>query len=132
VNRRWIWLFLAAWLTLGLLSLQPPISTNAQVQTLRFHHLTPAQGLAHEIVLCVLQDSQGFLWIGTQRGLNRFDGYTFTLYRHSISDQNSLSNDTIQALYEDSRGWLWVGTASGLDHLDPERHQVFRHPEVYE
>ena len=132
MNKRWFWLLLAAWLTLGLLSLQPPISTNAQLQSLRFHHLTPAQGLAHEIVLCVLQDRQGYLWIGTQRGLNRFDGYTFTLYRHSLNNPNSLSNDTIQALYEDSRGWLWVGTASGLDHLDPERHQVFRHPEVYE
>ena len=132
MNKRWFWLLLAAWLTLGLLSLQPPISTNAQLQSLRFHHLTPAQGLAHEIVLCVLQDRQGYLWIGTQRGLNRFDGYTFTLYRHSLNNPNSLSNDTIQALYEDSRGWLWVGTASGLDHLDPERHQVLRHPEVYE
>jgi len=132
VNKRWIWLLLAAWLTLGLLNLQPPISTNAQLQSLRFRHFTPAQGLAHDIVLCILQDSQGYLWIGTQRGLNRFDGYSFKLYRHSFNDPNSLTNDTVQALYEDSRGWLWVGTASGLDHLDPERQQVFRHPEVYE
>jgi signal transduction histidine kinase/ligand-binding sensor domain-containing protein len=132
VNKRWVRLFGAFFLTLGLLSLQPPLSTNAQLQSPRFQHLTTAQGLAHEMVLCVLQDRQGYLWIGTQRGLNRFDGYTFTLYRHSFNDPNSLSNDTIQALYEDARGWLWVGTASGLDHLDPERHQIFRHPEVYE
>ncbi|MCX8061296.1 MAG: histidine kinase [Anaerolineales bacterium] len=131
-SKRWLWVFFSGLLALGLLSLQPPLPTNAQFQTLRFLHLTPAQGLAHEIALSLLQDREGFLWFGTQRGLNRYDGYNFTLYRHSRDNPNSLSNDTIQALYEDSRGWLWVGTASGLDHLDLERQQGIRHPQIYE
>ncbi|MFN3307652.1 MAG: two-component regulator propeller domain-containing protein [Anaerolineales bacterium] len=131
-TKRWFGIIFAGVLALGLLSLVAPLSTNAQLQTLRFHHLTPTQGLAHGIVLSILQDRQGFLWFGTQRGLNRYDGYNFALYRHSLEDAHSLSNDTVQALYEDSRGWLWIGSASGLDHLDPERLQVIRHPEVYE
>lgn len=131
-TKRWFGIIFAGVLALGLLSLVAPLSTNAQLQTLRFHHLTPTQGLAHEIVLSILQDRQGFLWFGTQRGLNRYDGYNFALYRHSLEDAHSLSNDTVQALYEDSRGRLWIGSASGLDHLDPERLQVIRHPEVYE
>lgn len=131
-GKLWIGLVFASVLAFGLLSLQPPLSTNAQFQTLRFHHLTPAQGLAHEIVLSVLQDREGFLWFGTQRGLNRYDGYNFLLYRHSRENPNSLSNDTIQTLYEDAQGWLWVGTASGLDHLDTERRTIVHHPEIYE
>ncbi len=130
--KRWIGFSLATLLAIGWLSLRAPTAANAQIQTLRFHHLTTAQGLAHDIVLCVFQDREGFLWIGTQRGLNRYDGYHFTLFRHSRNDPNSLSNDTVQTLFEDSRGWLWIGTASGLDHLDPERHQVIHHPQVYE
>ena len=73
------------------------LSTPALAQTSspRFTHLTSEQGLSNDIVRCILQDSQGFMWFGTQDGLNKYDGYTSTAYRHLRSDPDSLSNNTI-------------------------------------
>jgi len=94
-DKRWVWTIFGTLLAIGLLSSQAPIPANAQIQTLRFHHLTTAHSLAHDIVLALQQDREGYLWFGTQGGLNRIDGYNFTLYRHSRNDPNSLSNDPI-------------------------------------
>jgi two-component system sensor histidine kinase ChiS len=67
----------------------------------------------------MLQDSQGFIWIGTQDGLNRFDGYTFTVYKNDPDDANSLSLNSILSLHEDDDGALWVGTwGGGLNYFD--------------
>lgn len=90
---------------------------RAQAPTPRFTSLTTEQGLSHNAVRCILQDSQGFMWFGTQNGLNRYDGYTFTIYRHRRSDPNSLSSNVITALYQDRAGTLWIGTIAGLDSL---------------
>jgi ligand-binding sensor domain-containing protein len=100
----------------------------AEVQTLRFTRLTTEDGLSHDTVRCVLQDDQGFLWLGTQNGLNRYDGYTFTVFRHRYADPTSLSDNTVSALYEDSAGQLWVGTVLGLDGLDRATRQFHHHP----
>jgi len=100
--------------------------------SVRFNHLTTADGLPHDIVQCILQDHDGYLWFGTQRGLSRYDGYSFTNFHHNRSDPDSLINDTINVIFEDSLGWLWVGTVSGLDHFDATRQKIVHHPEVYE
>ncbi len=87
----------------------------AQPPDPQFVHLTTADGLSHNIVHCILQDHYGFMWFGTQDGLNRYDGYTFTVYHHLRSDPDSLVHNTVNVLYEDRDGTLWVGTVGGLD-----------------
>ncbi|MEJ5200670.1 MAG: two-component regulator propeller domain-containing protein [Anaerolineales bacterium] len=112
--------------------LSPLQVVKAQSSNIRFNRLTTTDGLPHDIVQCVLQDHDGYLWFGTQRGLSRYDGYTFTNFHHHRTDSNSLVNDTINVLFEDSWGWLWIGTVSGLDHFDATRQNIIHHPDVYE
>jgi len=85
----------------------------AQSENIRFDHLSLEQGLSQNSVLCMLQDSRGFLWFGTEDGLNKFDGYTFTVFRHQAADSNSLSDNYITALCQDTQGGLWIGTKNG-------------------
>jgi signal transduction histidine kinase/ligand-binding sensor domain-containing protein len=109
----------------------PPTSPQAEVApgrqgqsqfpppNLRFERITREDGLSSNTVTHILQDSQGFLWIGTQDGLNRFDGYSFVTYRYDPDDPSSLRDDFIESIYEDRDGELWVGTQSGwLEHYD--------------
>jgi len=85
-----------------------------------FEHLTMEEGLSHDVVEAICQDRQGFMWFGTQAGLDRYDGYTIKTYRHDPNDPHSLSSNTGRALYEDRAGNLWVGTHDGgLDRFDP-------------
>ncbi len=123
-------LFTAALLLTVYLAL--PLPAQAQTPALRFFHLTTADGLSHDIVYAIVQDQQGFLWFGTQDGLNRYDGYTFTVFRHLRSDPDSLIHNTVQALAVDSGGRLWVGTVSGIDRFDPGASRFVHYPEVSE
>ena len=85
-------------------------------QELKFAHITAEQGLSMGAVNCVLQDSRGFMWFGTQDGLNKYDGYSITVYKHNQQDSNSLANNFIYSLFEDKNGVLWIGTnGGGLD-----------------
>lgn len=72
------------------------------------------EGLSQTAVNCILQDSYGFLWIGTQDGLNRYDGYDFKVFRNQPLDTNSLANSYVVSLCEDSKGNIWAGTRDGL------------------
>jgi ligand-binding sensor domain-containing protein/two-component sensor histidine kinase len=80
-----------------------------------FEHLSLEEGLSQSSVLTIFQDKSGFLWFGTANGLNKYDGYNFTVYKHNPLDSNSLSNDIINAIAEDKNGNLWVGTENGLN-----------------
>ncbi|MET0266419.1 MAG: two-component regulator propeller domain-containing protein [Duganella sp.] len=86
--------------------------------SLRFDRLGVEQGLSQESVTRVLQDRHGYLWIGTQSGLNRYDGYRITTFKNNPADPRSLSDNYIHALYEDAEGQLWVGSKGGLDRFD--------------
>ncbi len=98
----------------------PPRRYDTQ-QVVRFDHLSLAQGLSQSVVMDMLQDSQGFMWLGTQDGLNRYDGYTFTVYRHDPADANSLSNSFVTSLARGANGVIWVGTnGGGLNRYDPQ------------
>jgi ligand-binding sensor domain-containing protein/signal transduction histidine kinase len=95
-----------------------PIQVAAQAQTLRFERMTVEDGLSQNAILAIAQDTQGFLWIGTEDGLNKYDGYQFTVYKHDPDDSNTLRDNYVSALYVDHSGDLWIGTRSGLDRFD--------------
>ena len=78
-----------------------------------FERISLEQGLSQTTVLCVFQDSRGFLWFGTEDGLNRYDGLSFKTYKYDPADSGSLPNNMVWAVVEDSQGDLWVGTEGG-------------------
>jgi len=73
------------------------------------------KGLSQSVVNCIFQDSKGYLWIGTQNGLNKFNGHSFEVYFFNPADTNSISNNWIFSIDEDREGNLWIGTKSGLN-----------------
>ncbi|MBI5215118.1 MAG: hypothetical protein HY960_05145 [Ignavibacteriae bacterium] len=99
-----------------------------------FGRITSDNGLSQNSVHCIIQDRKGFLWFGTQDGLNRYDGYTFKVYRNEPFDSNSISNNSIQALIQDGDGLFWVGTLGGLNRFDPstESFKHYKHSDVDE
>ncbi len=80
---------------------------------IRFDHITVEQGLSQNITNCIRQDNKGFMWIGTDDGLNRYDGYTFKTYYQEPKNPGSLTHNRIRSIYEDRRGILWIGTMGG-------------------
>jgi signal transduction histidine kinase/ligand-binding sensor domain-containing protein len=87
---------------------------------IRFDRLSVEDGLSQSAVNCMLQDSKGFMWFGTEDGLNKYDGYNFTIFRNDPQDPTSLSDSFVRCIHEDSSDAIWVGTWNGgLDRLDP-------------
>jgi len=94
-------------------------SAFPQNQPLYFNHLTVDNGLSQNSVYAILEDRYGFLWFGTADGLNKYDGYGFTVYKSYARDSTTLSNNTIRTLCEDHKGMIWIGTDGGLNAYDP-------------
>jgi ligand-binding sensor domain-containing protein len=91
----------------------------AQNQELRFEHLTIENGLSQNRINCILQDRDGFMWIGTNEGLNKYDGYEFYQFEKGRGSKDKLSDDFIHCIYEDRSGNILVGTGSdGLNIYD--------------
>lgn len=90
----------------------------SQNEQLQFEHLSIDEGLSSSIVTNITQDSRGFMWIGTNNGLNRYDGYGFKVYKNSPQDSSSLAEDYIQALFVDRKDNLLIGTEHGLSLYD--------------
>ncbi|MCB0284119.1 MAG: SpoIIE family protein phosphatase [Calditrichaeota bacterium] len=86
----------------------------AQDDDLIFEHFNTSHGLSNNETHAVLQDSKGFLWIATQDGLNRFDGYNFKNYRNDPLDTTSIANNVSFPIHESKDGNLWIGTQKGL------------------
>ena len=98
-----------------------------QSDEFKFENLSIENGLSSNRVTSVIQDSKGFIWIGTEDGLNRFDGYTFKKYLNKRGDKNSLSNNYVWSLSEDEKGNIWIATnGGGLNRFDPV-YQKFYH-----
>jgi ligand-binding sensor domain-containing protein/anti-sigma regulatory factor (Ser/Thr protein kinase) len=87
--------------------------------------------LSNPHVSSILQDSRGFLWVGTEDGLNRFDGYEVTVYRNDADDSTSLLKNVILKIFEDSRGVLWVSTSSGGLHIYNRQQDNFKRLSPY-
>jgi two-component system sensor histidine kinase ChiS len=97
----------------------------SQEDEIRFKHISTDQGLSQVSIMCIHQDSNGFIWIGTLDGLNRFDGYNFKTYKNDPKDPASISDNYIMAICEDNDGNLWIGTNyGGLNKFDP-RTEIF-------
>lgn len=89
-------------------------SVSVCAQSYSFRHYQVENGLSNNAVICSLQDKRGFLWFGTKDGLNRFDGYSFKVFRHNPDEKGSIGSNFIYSLYEDAGGTLWIGTEKGL------------------
>jgi ligand-binding sensor domain-containing protein len=104
------------------------LALNAQSHY-RFDHLTLKDGLSQSQAYCFLQDSYGYTWIGTQDGLNRFDGYEFKIYKNNPFDSTTLTHNWVWAIEEDKNHDLWIGTFQGLCRYirSEDRFQQFYH-----
>jgi ligand-binding sensor domain-containing protein len=90
---------------------------------IKFDRISIEKGLSQVTIYSLIQDYRGFIWIGTMDGLNKYDGYTFTIYRHDTCDSTSISNNRIRVIFEDSRKKLWIGTDHGLNVYDPDKDE---------
>lgn len=93
----------------------------------RFRRVGSEQGISHDTVFTVVQDRQGYVWLGTEQGLNRFDGYGSRVFTHDVNSAGSLAEDDVSGLLVDRLGRLWVATwGGGLDRFEPDS-ETFAH-----
>ncbi|HKI79791.1 MAG TPA: two-component regulator propeller domain-containing protein [Ignavibacteriaceae bacterium] len=100
--------------------------SQAQNNQLKFTHIGADEGLSQNQVFCIFQDSKGLLWIGTQEGLNLYDGYKFRIFRHQPGNINSLPDYAVNTICESDTGIFWIGTREGLSRLDLQ-NEIFTH-----
>jgi ligand-binding sensor domain-containing protein len=93
-------------------------------ESMRFTRITTADGLSQTRVAQIVQDDLGFMWFGTEYGLNRYDGYKFKLFVHDPHLPNSLGGTFISAQFKDRTGMLWIGSNRFLDRLDPTTEAI--------
>ena len=87
---------------------------------INFFHIGLEQGLSQSTVVDIIQDKRENMWIATHNGLNRYDGYDFTVYHHNDADTSSIASDVIRSLALDESGKIWIGTGAGLSLYNPE------------
>jgi ligand-binding sensor domain-containing protein/signal transduction histidine kinase len=102
------------------------LQSSSQIPNPVFIRITPNEGLSQGHVNNILKDRKGFMWFATDGGLNKYDGYSFKVYKNQLSNATTISNDFVLDLAEDREGSLWVGTASGLDNFDSKK-DIFLH-----
>jgi len=92
--------------------------TDRWLDRVEFEHVSVEDGLSQSSVNVILQDSRGFMWFGTNDGLNRYDGYEMVSHHTDPLETYGIGHETVTALVEDQSGHLWIGTRGGLDRLD--------------
>ncbi|WP_338769087.1 ATP-binding protein [Bernardetia sp. ABR2-2B] len=98
---------------------------QAQDYDLAYQHLTTEDGLSNNFVTAIIQDQKGFIWIGTQEGLNKYDGYSFKVYKSNSEKKYHLGSNRITFLAEDrTNDAVWVGTSTGLSKLHTDRDTI--------
>jgi len=102
------------------------LCSNGLSQQYNFTNYSINGGLSQSVVNCLFQDSKGYIWVGTQNGLNRFNGESFDVYSYSPSDSFSISNNWIYAIAEDMQGNIWVGTKGGLNKYLRKENRFLR------
>ena len=111
--KRYFYLFIV------ILLLNPPLF--GQDEYVRFQRITINEGLSLSSVYNIYQDSKGFMWFGTEDGLNKFDGQSITVYGATTDQHNILANKWIELVYEDKSGMIWLGSRGGLTKYNPRR-----------
>ena len=109
--------FLAFFVGMGL-------GIHAQGPNIKFKHISIKDGLSQSSVNTIIQDKEGFMWFGTQDGLNKYDGYEFTVFKHLVDDTTTLTNSYINCLGMDYEEQLWIGTNSGISIYNPVSGQL--------
>ncbi len=104
-----------------------PYLLFSQKEDLQFEHLSMKDGLSMNPIMTIVQDNKGFLWFGTQDGLNKYDGYKFKIYKSKESDSTSISDNYITSSCVDQRGRVCVGTLYGLNVYDPKKDEFQRY-----
>src|SRR4051812_1999983 len=95
------------------------LNVAGQKPPLVFHHLTVADGLSENTIRAIVEDNRGYMWFGCEDGLNKYNGYEFTIYRNIPDNPYSISSRNITDLFIDSKKQLWVVTSNGLNLYDP-------------
>lgn len=95
-------------------------------QKIEFKHITGADGLGSDMIHCITQDDDDFMWIGTENGLSRYNGYSCLNFLQSPTDSSSLSNNIVNSLALDNNHQLWIGTHQGLNKLDLRTYKITR------
>ncbi len=108
-----------------------PSLLRASVENIEFNVLNNRDGLSNSQVNAILQDDKGFVWLGTQAGLNRFDGFRFKKFLYDNVDKHSLPNNSIDDIQQDHLGNLWVHTATGYCIYDYKEEQFNRNVDVW-
>lgn len=101
--------------------LSPCILNAGVTENFYFSHIGMEDGLSHSTIFAVNQDNEGNLWFATYDGVNKYDGYNFTVYRHEYTDPNSIASDIAKCIAIDDSGKIWVGTREGLSFYN--RHK---------
>ncbi|HTJ51219.1 MAG TPA: two-component regulator propeller domain-containing protein, partial [Cyclobacteriaceae bacterium] len=110
----------------------PTVSLGqSSFEKIKFSRVDVDNGLSNSNVTCFLQDSKGFLWVGTMDGLNKYDGYDFTIYRQQPGDTTGLLGNSIASIFEDSHGMLWAATTThGFYYYNPLKDRFVVVPEL--
>lgn len=90
-------------------------------EQITFSYISINEGLSQSTVFSIDQDKRGNMWFATYDGVNKYDGYAFTVYQHNEDDPNSIANDISRIVKTDSQGRVWIGTRDGLSRYDEEK-----------
>ena len=101
-------------------------SLHPQTEEYIFKQLTDVDGLSQSTIFTTIQDQEGYLWIGTVDGLNRYDGYEFRIFENDPSDSTTISDNFISTIFEDSDGFIWVGTINGYLNRFNRKTEIFK------
>ena len=94
------------------------------VENFNFKNITIEDGLSQATVKTIFQDSKGYIWIGTEDGLNRYNGYDFENYKHDEHNKNSIINNYVIDIEEDKNGYIWVSTTNGLSRINTTNNEI--------
>jgi len=106
------------------------ISTStafSQSTRLKFKHLSSNEGLPNNSINCITKDNHGFIWLGTEDGVFKYDAYEFTSYFHDSNNKNTIANNYCLCIYEDKNKDIWIGDQTGLSHYNPKDDNFTRY-----